>query len=93
MCKEFIEFENDDLIEIQFRNNIPYVVGEFMFVEENFIVTHPTSFRLWRPLKFGVPIFNDLPANTNSEEIYEKIGERLKEDFIKFFRRTNNNNK
>ncbi len=81
-----IKQENDNLIEIQFLDNKPYVVGEFKFKKDDITPSHPTSFRKWKPIKFGFPVLIDLPlhGNADSSEIYEVIGESLKNDFIKF---------
>jgi len=78
--------ENDDLIEIQFLDNKPYVVGSFKFKMEDMTSSHPISFRRWKPIKFGLPVLIELPlhGNVTSDELYEVIGESLKNNFIKF---------
>lgn len=88
MNKEFLKLENDDIIEIQFHENKPYIVGNFKFYKEDITPSHPTSFRKWKPIKFGIPILIDLPVNKNvdTDDIYEVIGEALKNDFIKYLK-------
>lgn len=80
--------EDDDMIEIHFIKNEPHIVGNFNFLKEDIIVSHPTSFRKWKKISFSFPILVDLPIHENvySADIYEVIGEALKNDFIKFLK-------
>jgi hypothetical protein len=91
MCTKFIKFENDDMVEIQFREKEPYIVGNFKFLKDDITVSHPTSFRKWKKISFSLPVLVDLPINGNVEtnNIYEVIGEALKIDFINFLKEKN----
>jgi len=85
MNENLMKFENDDMIEIQFRNSKPHVVGEFKFHKEDITPSHSTSFRKWKLIKFAFPVLI-VSGNVNSNEIYQVIGESLKNDFIKFMK-------
>lgn len=82
------KLENDDMIEIQFHNNIPHIAGEFKFYKEDITVSHARSFRKFKRINFGFPVLVDLPIgdDVNVDDIYEIIGESLKKDFIKFLK-------
>ena len=88
MSNNLIKLENDNLIEIQYHDNDPYVVGEFKFYMEDITPSHATSFRKCKIIKFAIPILIDLPIgeNVENDNIYEVIGESLKNDFIKFIK-------
>jgi len=94
--KNFLKFEKDDLIEVQYRDrndieksgNKPHVVGDFEFFKDEIVISHVNSFRKWKWIKFPFPLLIDLPVeeNVNINEVYDVIGEALKRDFIKFLR-------
>ena len=85
---KFKKIENDELIEMQFSDNKPYVIGKFNFYVEDITPSNATSFRRCKPIKFIIPIITDLPIDENADnnEIYEVIGESLKNDFIMFIK-------
>jgi len=81
------KLENDDMIEIHFIKNKPYIAGNFKFLKDE-VISHPTSFRKWKKISFSFPILVDLPVseNVDTNNIYEVIGEALKNDFIKYIK-------
>lgn len=71
------------------ENRKPIITGDFEFEIDQRTFADPHSFEPWKKISFAwsPEIHQDIEVlNSNNSELYEVIGKKLKQDFIKLLK-------